>query len=825
MIRRFPTVLAVGLLCGLFAQATSAQLICEQDPDRVFVADDDGASCRAVGATTSGTRCGPGRGACGQLSGDEAACEAAFTVFDGRLTSCWYESQEEGCRPCGGDDVDSGRCFNACDPVTCLDPDRTLARVDNYRSPATTSGGEPPPNPGGCRMFDLDPSGCAGAYEIRTDDGFSTPLSCFYDEEADECLRCGNFESPRCTNECLPPPSCLDTSRTFAGGPGVGGCSQLTDEESCVGGFARDGFGADVSCYWEMATDDWATTSGEPRSQCRGCGAYPQAEGVCVNMCAPPPVCEQAPDRELVPIGPRNNESFEPDMNGCGQFESDPGTCDSSFRIDQNGNPISCFSGVICSPCGGGEGLAVGAVTSGISSPPFCLNDCIEPPACFDDSLTFLGGPGTSACRQFDGNQSSCESSYALSGSFGPVSCTYDEDNDECRGCNRNRFGPEDCTNKCEAPSPRKTCEDETHVLFMETLDSSGCGIYNGDETSCNMAYAQRRFGSEDVELVSCFYDSGSCRGCARNNEILRGCINTCNPPVCQLDQGKVFEGRGCSELSGQQSACEAAFVRVDREGANDEFTSCWYDSNNSACSQCAPEDALAGNCTNECQAPPPCPEDSGRTVFTGGPGTMACRNFDGDATGCAMAYARNFADIPVACFYDAGDDTCRGCSFENETTGRCSNTCTPTPECANSSRTILSDCRSIMDASSCEQSFTLGPSGPIACLAVPTCRGCTLSRQGSSTCSNECFAMGTGPGPDGVTCVDDSECSSGNCVNQICCDTPCDGPGEFCGQDGVCTSAPAAAVPATSPTGLIAALAALAVIAAFNLSRRRRQS
>ena len=37
-----------------------------------------------------------------------------------------------------------------------------------------------------------------------------------------------------------------------------------------------------------------------------------------------------------------------------------------------------------------------------------------------------------------------------------------------------------------------------------------------------------------------------------------------------------------------------------------------------------------AGLCTNTCVPPPSC-DDSSRTIFAGGPGTAACRQFDGD--------------------------------------------------------------------------------------------------------------------------------------------------------------------------------------------------
>ena len=80
-------------------------------------------------------------------------------------------------------------------------------------------------------------------------------------------------------------------------------------------------------------------------------------------------------------------------------------------------------------------------------------------------------------------------------------------------------------------------------------------------------------------------------------------------------------------------------------------------------------------------------------------------------------------------------------------------------------------------------------------------------------------------PLPDGAPCSDPDDCLSGNCVDDVCCDTECTGPNEICnlqGSVGTCTDV-AAPAPATSRTGLLAAAAILLAIAAVALVRRRR--
>jgi hypothetical protein len=58
---------------------------------------------------------------------------------------------------------------------------------------------------------------------------------------------------------------------------------------------------------------------------------------------------------------------------------------------------------------------------------------------------------------------------------------------------------------------------------------------------------------------------------------------------------------------------------------------------------------------------------------------------------------------------------------------------------------------------------------------------------------------------PNGGACSDRADCTSGNCVNDVCCDTPCNGELESCNQPGkvgTCTSL-AAPAPAASSGGL----------------------
>ena len=80
-------------------------------------------------------------------------------------------------------------------------------------------------------------------------------------------------------------------------------------------------------------------------------------------------------------------------------------------------------------------------------------------------------------------------------------------------------------------------------------------------------------------------------------------------------------------------------------------------------------------------------------------------------------------------------------------------------------------------------------------------------------------------PAPDGAPCSDQTDCVSGHCVNDVCCNELCTGADQICnlqGNVGTCTNL-AAPAPATSRTGLLISLGLLGAIAVLALRRRRQ--
>jgi hypothetical protein len=66
------------------------------------------------------------------------------------------------------------------------------------------------------------------------------------------------------------------------------------------------------------------------------------------------------------------------------------------------------------------------------------------------------------------------------------------------------------------------------------------------------------------------------------------------------------------------------------------------------------------------------------------------------------------------------------------------------------------------------------------------------------------------------------------NCVNDVCCDTPCTEPNHICnlaGRAGICLPITAAPAPALSELGKLIGLTVLILIGAAGLYRYRRRA
>lgn len=104
----------------------------------------------------------------------------------------------------------------------------------------------------------------------------------------------------------------------------------------------------------------------------------------------------------------------------------------------------------------------------------------------------------------------------------------------------------------------------------------------------------------------------------------------------------------------------------------------------------------------------------------------------------------------------------------------------------------------------------------------TPTATATATSENGTPTATATATATGV---PDGGECADPADCASGNCVDDVCCESACDGADEACnlpGLEGNCLAL-SATVPATSSSALAVGLALLALIAVVSITQRRR--
>lgn len=203
---------------------------------------------------------------------------------------------------------------------------------------------------------------------------------------------------------------------------------------------------------------------------------------------------------------------------------------------------------------------------------------------------------------------------------------------------------------------------------------------------------------------------------------------------VCEgAPQRTTLAATGCDELDGNQAACGGAFT-VE----SDTIASCFYETDGGDCLPCDIDSQREQLCTNECAPPPVCANDRARDLFAGGPGSGqmggSCRQFDDDPTSCGRAFGRGEAGIH-SCFYEGAE--CLGCGPSNVDQGRCENTCTPPPSCADPSRDVLVDsCNDLDgDSSSCRASFEREINDlDVSCFVSAECEPCQ-----PPNCAEEC--------------------------------------------------------------------------------------
>jgi hypothetical protein len=144
----------------------------------------------------------------------------------------------------------------------------------------------------------------------------------------------------------------------------------------------------------------------------------------------------------------------------------------------------------------------------------------------------------TQGCSRFDASPSSCEGAFVMGEDGAKDSCFYDSDANECRPCDANAQGDQECLNTCPV-----CAHDTGRTIFLGGPFSSACHNFDNSPSLCEQAF---HLSPECGTLSSCWYDfdNNECRGCGFQNQVDGLCQNSCAVPEC---------GDGAVNQSGEE--------------------------------------------------------------------------------------------------------------------------------------------------------------------------------------------------------------------------------------------------------------------------------
>jgi hypothetical protein len=439
------------------------------------------------------------------------------------------------------------------------------------------------------------------------------------------------------------------------------------------------------------------------------------------------------------------------------------GACDGAGHCQLGGTSVSCgtvaCSGSTFTPlshCNGSGACA--APTSSSCSPYVCGTgackttctvdtDCVSPYTC--------QGTGTKSCALKPNGQTCTTASQCISGFCTDGVCCGSGPCGTCQACNINGLG---------------SCA----FIPAGTLAPSGqCGANGtcGNTGACNGAGAC----SQAPTSVSC--GTASC-------------------------SGTIYTPLGSCSGTG---SCTPASPTT-----------------------CAPYKCGTTSCNTSCSADTDCVANtSGTNTYCSGTGG-ACLPVKANGVACLSNHECSSANcVDGVCCSSASCPTCQACNVSGKA-GTCNvvadgttephSRCTITTTCGNTGACTAGACALAGPSVSCAAATCSGStftptafcSGSGTC-TTPTSSSCTPYACGGSSCrtncamDNQCAPTGgsycTGPGgsclftkANGVACLSAHECTSGNCVDGVCCSAASCSTCQACnvsGSAGNCTNVP----------------------------------
>jgi hypothetical protein len=548
-----------------------------------------------------------------------------------------------------------------------------------------------------------------------------------------------------------------------------------TNGESCQAGTCTNG--TPVQC----TALDQCHTAGACNSSTGACSNPTKANGTPCDdgvFCTTPDACTGG-----VCGGPARqcNDGIACTIDGCSNAQAhctaDPAPCGCTKDADcENGNA-----------CDGIGTCDMAILTCKPGTPVDCTaqSDQCNVGTCnpSNGACSAVAKPSGTTCD--DGNEctqtDACQSGKCLGSN--PVVCTI---LDQCHGLGTCNTGTGVCSNPALANGT--TCNDGNACTSSDACSGGSCR--GGPAVDCT--------------------DTNACTADACNTAT--GCVHPAgnggtacgNPASC--GGGKESLATACS---GSSTVCPAAVVH-----------------------DCAPYACGATSCLKACAKDADCAQGNycaagGKCTAKGGPGATCSTGVQCLSSFCADG----------VCCNDDCVGQCEACNLPNKA-GTCSPVAgkpvAPRPSCVGNGTGCDGTCNGVQTnacavpgqstqcrAPSCDAVAavaTLGEScdGSGACpekrtqdckpgiCGVTQCTGCSTN----ATCPPGDFCRGGVCKPlavIGTKCSIDAECTSGHCVDGVCCDHDCTGQCEACNQTdhvGTCTPIPAGQGPAEGRAG-----------------------
>ena len=489
-----------------------------------------------------------------------------------------------------------------------------------------------------------------------------------------------------------------------------------------------------------------------------------------------------------------------------------PASCEDGVK---NGNEtdVDCggVCGATCAPsdtCNAAADCAEGVCTNNKCAAPSC-SDAVENGA---ETDTDCGGATCAKC----GPNKGCDTNADCTGNqcTGVGGACVPNCND---GVKNNAETGVDCgggtCGGCGAGGP---CAQDNDCVGTAYCDGGTCVAKKPNGTTC-AAGNQCASGACADGLCCNTACNGTCQACN-----LAGSAGTCAPiaagqdPIDECAGAMVCDGAGACEKGIGQTCASSGECAL----GNCVDGVCCNSACNAACQACS----AAGSCTNIPAGQDPASECPGSISCNG---NGACSSLLPNGTACTInGECQSGACTDGVCCNSACNGTCQACNLAGSV-GACTSIASgqdPANECANGACSGAGSCKldngqpcgagSACLSNACADGVCCNTACGALCQAcnvagsVGTCSNVANGQDPASECAGSTTCNGAGACttlPNGSACGANGECSSGLCVDGVCCNTACSGLCQACnnaGSLGACTNVANGQDPANECSG-----------------------